>query len=108
MPQPSITRPLYTHDNLPEQPSSLMYLNGYLDELSLTPYEFRILAHVVRRNGGKLEGRFFASLSKTARICRMSTRKVQYSLKLLCEVGILTQESRVGRTSEYRVKSSRR
>ena len=84
-------------------PSSVMFVHNLLDEYGLDPYEFRIYAHAVRRTGGKLEGKYFASLSKTAEICQMSVRRAQYSLKFLCQAGFLTQEKREGRTDEYRV-----
>ncbi|MGC1396152.1 MAG: hypothetical protein WA828_17975 [Coleofasciculaceae cyanobacterium] len=84
-------------------PNSVMFVHNLLDEYGLDPYEFRIYAHAVRRTGGKLEGKYFASLSKTAEICQMSVRRAQYSLKFLCQAGFLTQEKREGRTDEYRV-----
>lgn len=84
-------------------PTSVMFVHNMLDEYGLDPYEFRIYAHAVRRTGGKLDGKYFASLSKTAEICQMSVRRAQYSLKFLCEAGFLTQEKRTGRTDEYRV-----
>ena len=87
-------------------PNSVMFVHNMLDEYGLDPYEFRVYAHAVRRTGGKLDGKYFASLSKTAEICQMSVRRVQYSLKFLCEAGFLTQEKRTGRTDQYRVTPS--
>jgi DNA-binding transcriptional regulator GbsR (MarR family) len=84
-------------------PSSVMFVHNQLDEYGLDPYEFRVYAHAVRRTGGKLTGKYFASLSKTAEICQMSVRRVQYSLKFLCEAGFLIQEKRTGRTDEYKL-----
>ncbi len=89
--------------NSPPSPNSVMFVHNKLDEYGLDPYEFRVYAHAVRRTGGKPNGKYFASLSKTADICQMSVRRVQYSLKFLCEAGFLTQEKRAGRTDEYRV-----
>ncbi|MBD2481506.1 helix-turn-helix domain-containing protein [Planktothrix sp. FACHB-1365] len=74
-----------------------------LDEYGLDPYEFRIYAHVVRRTGGKYHGECFAKLKKTAEICKMSVRKAQYSLKTLCEAGLLLKEERKGRTDIYKL-----
>ena len=84
-----------------------MFVHNVLDEYGLDPYEFRIYAHAVRRTGGKLNGEYFASLTKTAEICQMSIRKAQYALKFLCEAGFLTQEKRKGRTDVYRMTHSR-
>jgi hypothetical protein len=85
------------------RPDSVMFVHNFLDEYGLDPYEFRVYAHAVRRTGGKRDGKFFASLSKTAEICQMSVRRVQYSLKFLCEAGFLIQEKRAGRTDQYRL-----
>ncbi|MGF1938308.1 MAG: helix-turn-helix domain-containing protein [Nostoc sp. ChiQUE02] len=84
-----------------------MFVHNLLDEYGLDPYEFRIYAHAVRRTGGKLDGKYFASLNKTAEICQMSVRKAQYALKFLCEAGFLNQEKRKGRTDQYRITHSR-
>lgn len=89
------------------RPNSVMFVHNLLDEYGLDPYEFRIYAHAVRRTGGKPDGKYFASLSKTAEICQMSVRKAQYALKFLCEAGFLNQEKRKGRTDQYRITHSR-
>ncbi|MDZ8055705.1 MAG: helix-turn-helix domain-containing protein [Aulosira sp. ZfuVER01] len=89
------------------RPDSVMFVHNLVDEYGLDPYEFRIYAHAVRRTGGKPDGKYFASLSKTAEICKMSVRKAQYALKFLCEAGFLTQEKRKGRTDQYRMTHSR-
>lgn len=89
------------------RPDSVMFVHNVLDEYGLEPYEFRIYAHAVRRTGRKLNGEYFASLTKTAEICQMSVRKAQYALKFLCEAGFLTQEKRKGRTDVYRMTHSR-
>ena len=88
------------------RPDSVMFVHNLLDEYGLDPYEFRIYAHAVRRTGGKLDGKYFASLSKTAEVCQMSVRKAQYALKFLCEARFLTQEKRKGRTDQYRITHS--
>jgi hypothetical protein len=89
------------------RPDSVMFVHNLVDEYGLDPYEFRIYAHAVRRTGGKLDGKYFASLNKTAEICQMSVRKAQYALKFLCEAGFLIQEKRKGRTDQYRITHSR-
>lgn len=102
--------PELTGENNPDtnnRPDSVMFVHNLLDEYGLDPYEFRIYAHAVRRTGGKLDGKYFASLNKTAEICQMSVRKAQYALKFLCEAGFLIQEKRRGRTDQYRIRHSR-
>jgi DNA-binding transcriptional regulator GbsR (MarR family) len=88
----------------PENEKSWIYVNNVLDDYGLDPYEFRIYAHVARRTGGRTQGEFFASLKKTAEICKMSVRKVQYALKVLCDAGFLVQlQQRKGRTNKYQL-----
>jgi len=84
-------------------PTSVAFVHNFLDEYGLDPYEFRVYAHMVRRTGGKPDGVCFASLTKTAKICHMSVRKAQQSLKVLLKANLLTQTKRKGRTDEYRV-----
>ena len=101
---------MLTEESTPKantRPDSVMFVHNVLDEYGLDPYEFRIYAHAIRRTGGKLNGEYFASLTKTAEICQMSVRKAQYALKFLCEAGFLTQEKRKGRTDVYRMTHSR-
>lgn len=83
--------------------SVLPLVHSDLDDYGLDPYEFRIYAHVVRRTGGKYHGECFAKLKKTAEVCKMSVRKAQYSLKTLCEAGLLLKEERKGRTDIYKL-----
>lgn len=80
-----------------------MFVHNLLDEYGLDPYEFRIYAHAVGRTGGKLDGKYFASLSKTAEICQMSVRKAQYALKFLCEAGFLTRKN--GKGAQINIES---
>lgn len=93
--------PLSSKANSP--PTSIAFIHNLLDEYGLDPYEFRLYAHMVRRTGGKPDGVCFASLRKTAEICKMSTRKAQQGIKVLVEANLLTQTKRTGRTDEYRV-----
>lgn len=87
-------------------PSSVAFVHNYLDEYGLDPYEFRVYAHIVRRTGGKEDGVCFASIKKTADICKISPRKTQQVLKFLLAANFLTQKKRKGRTDEYQVTPS--
>jgi DNA-binding transcriptional regulator GbsR (MarR family) len=89
------------------RPESVMFVHQFLDEYELDPFEFRVYAHVVRRTGGKIQGEFFASLSKTAEICQISARKVQQALKFLYEAGFLDQDKRQGRTDVYKLTATK-
>lgn len=90
-------------DGINKPPESVAYIHAFLDEYGLDPYEFRLYAHMVRRTGGKPEGVFFASLTKSALICDMSVRKAQQALKVLIKANLIKQTKRHGRTDEYRV-----
>lgn len=83
--------------------SPLPMVHSDLDEYGLDPYEFRIYAHIVRRTGGKLDGKCFAKLKKITEVCQMSVRKAQYALTTLCEAGLITKERRHGKTDVYRL-----
>jgi hypothetical protein len=87
-------------------PTSVAFIHNFLDEYGLNPYEFRLYAHIVRRTGGKPAGVCFSSLNKIAGICKMSPRKAQQAMKVLIQASLVTQSKRIGRTDEYRVRSS--
>ena len=76
----------------------VMFVRSDLDEYGLDPYEFRVYGHITRRTGGRVKGTAFSSVKKMAQACGMSTRKLQYALKVLCYAGLLRKENH----SEYR------
>jgi hypothetical protein len=53
-----------------------------LDDAGLTPYEFRLYAHIARRTGGG-RNQFFEALTNAAVICRMSRRQAFAAIKSL-------------------------
>lgn len=79
-------------------------VNSRLDDFGLDPYEFRVYSHVARR-AGKF-GECFSSVEDMADVCKMSPRKVRYTLKFLCEAGLLLEEKKAKRrTINYRLTS---
>lgn len=79
-----------------------LFVHGALDDYGLDLYEFRVLAHVVRRQG-KVRGCDEAQ-GNMAPICGMSQRKVLEVLRVLCEAGIIRKEKIKGkRTNTYRL-----
>lgn len=66
-----------------------MYIDSYVDELRLTPFEFRLLAHIIRRTGSKPGGKYWAPTKKAAKVCHMSESKVRESLQFLEEAGFI-------------------
>ncbi|OCQ99709.1 hypothetical protein BCD67_14970 [Oscillatoriales cyanobacterium USR001] len=92
-----------TENNPKKDLMPLPVVHSDLDEYGFDPYEFRIYAHIVRRTGGKLDGKCFAKLKLTAGICKMSVRKTQYALKTLCDAGLILKEQHKGRSDVYRL-----
>lgn len=81
----------------------VMFVRSDLDEYGLDPYEFRVYGHITRRTGGRENGVAFSSVKKMADACGMSTRKLQYALKVLCHAGLLRKQ----KNSEYRTNTYR-
>lgn len=75
----------------------VIFVHGYLDLYGLEPDEFRLLAHVARR------GTCIDSLKNIALICKMGTRRTQYALKELNELGLIFKIPRDGYTTKYLV-----
>jgi hypothetical protein len=85
---------------------STIFIHSQLDDYGLDVYEFRVLAHVARREGKNKEGKSkgcYARQKTIAEICGMSHRKAQYVLKILCETGLLEIEKQRGSTNIYKV-----
>ncbi|NES00388.1 MAG: hypothetical protein F6J86_42490 [Symploca sp. SIO1B1] len=86
----------------PEDGKQPLFVHGALDDYGLNLYEFRVLAHVVRREG-KVRGCDEAQ-GNMATICGMSQRMVLEVLRVLCEAGIIRKEKVKGkRTNTYRL-----
>lgn len=72
-----------------------IFVHSALDEAGLDVYEFRLLSHIARR------GKCFATLTTTAKICQMSVRKAQSTLKSLENRGLIQKKQRKGSTDIY-------
>lgn len=84
--------------NTEKNPSQKMvFVHADLDLYGLSPYEFRLYAHIARR------GKCYSSLKKMAKICRMSVRKAQYALKTLENQNLIKKRIRKGTTDIYEV-----
>ncbi|MFB2934139.1 helix-turn-helix domain-containing protein [Aerosakkonemataceae cyanobacterium BLCC-F154] len=75
--------------------SQMIFVHADLDLYGLSPYEFRLYAHIARRR------ECFSSLQTTAKICKMSVRKAQYALKTLEKLGLVQKTVRKGKTDIY-------
>lgn len=73
----------------PSRERTPMYVDSYVDELRLTPFEFRLLAHIIRRTGSKPGGKYWVPTAKAAEACQMSESKVRESLRFLEEAGFI-------------------
>lgn len=73
----------------------MIFVHADLDLYGLSPYEFRIYAHIARR------GKCYSNLNTTANICKMSVRKAQYALKALESLGLVKKVIRKGKTDIY-------
>jgi hypothetical protein len=85
---------------------SVIFLRSELDDYGLDVYEFRVLAHVARREGKNKEGKSkgcYARQKTIAETCGMSHRKAQSVLSILCEAGLLEIERQTGSTNIYKV-----
>lgn len=90
----------------PEDDKSVIFVRSELDEYGLDVYEFRVLAHVARREGkGKnTPGKgCFAKQKTIAQVCGMSHRKAQDVLRVLYHAGFLEKEPQTGSTNIYRL-----
>jgi hypothetical protein len=86
--------------------NSFIFVHSALDDYGLDVYEFRVLAHVARREGkgktNKSRG-CFARQKTIAESCKMSQRKAQEVLRVLTQAGLLEKKTQIGSTNVYRV-----
>ena len=92
--------------NPPPDDKASIFLRSELDDYGLDVYEFRVLAHIARRQGkGKnnTTGSCFAKQKTIAETCQMSHRKAQDVLRVLCGAGLVERQERDGTTNLYRI-----
>jgi DNA-binding MarR family transcriptional regulator len=83
-----------------------IFVRSELDDYGLDVYEFRVLAHVARRDGKGKNGNgrgCFSKQKKIAEACGVSHRKVHEALRVLCAAGFLTKDTQEGSTNIYRL-----
>lgn len=80
-----------------------VFIHSELDDLGLTPFEFRAYAHLARRVNDK-GGKYYESLEEGARICQMNVKTYRTALAGLVERGLVSREERPGQTSIYRLE----
>lgn len=87
----------------PDDSKRPLFVHSAIDEYGLNLYEFRVLAHVVRRES-QSRG-CDAAQAKMAKVCGMSPRMVLEVLAVLCEAQILRKEKSADgrRTNSYKL-----
>lgn len=79
-------------------------VHSELDDLGLSPYEFRVYAHMVRRAGDR-DGAYWESVKSGAEHCRMDVKTYRAALAALEALRLVVRVDRPGQTSEYRLTS---
>ena len=84
---------------------SIPFIPVWLDDYGLTPAEFRVYCHVVRRAGKN--GICWESVPRIGKACRLSRNLTMAALHALTEVHrLLIRNKRVGETDEYTLAPS--
>jgi predicted transcriptional regulator len=73
-----------------------IFLHGVLDLYGLNPYDFRIYAHIAAYKGS-----YESNFEQIKSICKMSIRKAQYSVKNLCDLGLIKKVKYKGKKILY-------
>lgn len=79
-----------------------VFIHSELDDLGLTPFEFRAYAHLARRVNDR-SGTYWESVEEGARVCRMNVKTYRAALAGLVDHGLVSREDRPGQTSVYRL-----
>lgn len=87
-------------DNRDDMP---VFIHSELDDLGLTPFEFRAYAHLARRVNDR-GGTYWESIEAGAEVCQMGTKTYRAALVGLVERGLISREDRPGQTSVYRLE----
>lgn len=80
------------------------FIPSALDDFGLSPAEFRIYAHIVRRAGN---GQCWDSTESKAKTCRLSTGTVKRAIRKLLDHNLIEKQSRPGKTTLYTLTSER-
>lgn len=83
--------------------TSPAFIHSKLDELKLTPVQFRVYCHATRRAGGA-DGMYFESVPNCARHCKIRIPTARKAIAKLVDLGLLKLLSEpTGETKTYRV-----
>ena len=79
-----------------------LWLHYELDDMGLSPQEFRLYVHIVRRAGKG--GACWEAVGNMADHCGMSESSVKRALKVLIKKGMLDKQPRTGETSVFTIQ----
>lgn len=81
----------------------LIFIHSMLDELGLSPAEFRVYAHLSRRADKTSSA--WPGLRSIARICRMNKSTAAAAIARLISIGLITAQSSKGAVTVYHVRT---
>ena len=82
---------------MPDDSTPLLpFITAPLDDYGLTPGQFRVFCHVVRR------GDCYATVTTIATVCRMHRDSVWDALRFLTDRGLLIRCGRAGQTTQFK------
>jgi hypothetical protein len=76
----------------------VIFVHSAVDDLGLSPHEFRVYAHVARRASG---GTAYPGIDSMAAVCRMNKKTVIASIKGLIDRRMLVVVKESGKTNRY-------
>jgi DNA-binding MarR family transcriptional regulator len=87
---------------------NVVFVHSALDDLGLSPAQFRVYCHLARRAnaGSGIEGSAWPAVSEIARLCRLHEDTVRAALRWLAAHRLLTRERRPGATGVYRLTAA--
>jgi DNA-binding MarR family transcriptional regulator len=105
---PPPARPAALHHDRSE--FNVVFVHSALDDLGLSPAQFRVYCHLARRAnaGAGGEGAAWPSVAEIARVCRLHPDTARAALRWLSDHRLLVRERRRGDTTVYRLTPASR
>jgi hypothetical protein len=86
-----------------QPPDRMMFVHSRLDELGLTPAQFRVYGHLSRR--ADKSGVAWPAVANIARVCRLHPKTVRAALRALIGRSMIVPTFRAGETTCYNLTS---
>lgn len=85
------------------KPAAPAFIHSALDDAGLTPNQFRLYCHAVRRAGGT-SGTFWESIQNSAALCKIHVKTARKAVAVLLDLNLIQlAEHRNGRPKVYRI-----